>query len=65
MNLIYPTICDIKKINDFVIDIELLKIWNLQYPPDNEELERNNLIKLNQGNDNPFVINHKLINKIF
>ena len=65
MILIYPSICDIKKINDFVIDINLLKIWNLQYPPDNQEIQRNNLIKLNQGNDNPFIINHKLINKIF
>ena len=64
MSLIYPTICDIKKINDFLIDIELLKLWNIQYPPDNEEIERNNLIKFNQGNHNPFIINHKLINKL-
>ena len=64
MNIMYPTICDIKKINDCVIDIELLKLWNMQYPPDKREIQRNDLIKLNQGNHNPFIINYKLINKL-
>nr|UZT28800.1 secreted nuclease [Nucleocytoviricota sp.]UZT29076.1 secreted nuclease [Nucleocytoviricota sp.] len=65
MYLIYPELCDIHKINDFILEVELLKEWNKQYPPDNEEYERNRLIKLFQGNFNPFIDNHKLINKIF
>jgi endonuclease I len=65
MYLIYPHLCDLHKINDFILEIDLLREWNKQYPPDNEEFERNRLIKLFQGNFNPFIDNHKLINKIF
>ena len=65
MYLIYPNLCDLHKINDFILEMNLLKEWNNQYPPDNEEYERNYLIKLFQGNNNPFIENHKLINKLF
>lgn len=65
MYLIYPDLCDMHKINDFLLDVILLKQWNSEYPPDNEEIERNRLIRLYQGNINPFIDNYKLINKIF
>lgn len=65
MYLIYPNLCDLHKINDFILEINLLKEWNKEYPPNNEEYQRNKLIKLFQGNNNPFIENYKLINKIF
>ena len=65
MYVCYPEICDIYKINDFILEIKILKKWNKEFPPDNEEFERNKLIKNFQGNVNPFIENYKLINKIF
>ena len=62
MNLIYPNMCYVKTINEFLLNIEILKEWNNNYPPDYEEIERNNIIKNYQGNCNPFISNYKLIN---
>lgn len=42
----------------------LLKKWNLEDPPSKQEKNRNNIIEAIQGNRNPYVDNHKLINKI-
>lgn len=45
-----------------VLDYELIIKWNLLYPPTTIEIERNNIIKQIQGNDNPFITYY---NKIY
>jgi hypothetical protein len=39
--------------------------WHLQDPVDRTEIERNNNIKLYQGNDNPFIIDASLPSRLF
>lgn len=65
MHIIYPDICTIAKINNNVIDIELLKYWNNLYPSSLQEHARNKLIYMYQGNFNPFIENNDLVNDFF
>ena len=44
-----------------VLDFNLLIKWNFLYPPTHHEIERNNIIKNIQGNDNPFISKYKKI----
>ncbi|MBC8882575.1 endonuclease [Flavobacterium piscinae] len=39
--------------------------WHNQDPVDQIEMERNNKIKLYQGNDNPFIIDATLAERLF
>ena len=57
MKLIYPKI----SISD-VIDEDLLLYWNNKYKPHSLEFKRNIVIKKNQGNYNPFILNYQLLN---
>ena len=40
---------------NLVIEKELLLEWNKKYPPNKLELHKNNIVKLYQGNLNPFI----------
>ncbi|MEM1369007.1 MAG: SAV_2336 N-terminal domain-related protein [Cyanobacteria bacterium P01_H01_bin.15] len=44
---------------------DVLYRWHLQYPPTPEEVERNKKIRQQQGNDNPFVIDPSLVERIY
>lgn len=46
---------------DNVINIDLLKKWNKIYPPSENEIQRNNIIKKYQGNNNIFIEDYLLI----
>ena len=50
---------------DNVIDINTLKKWNILYPPNLYEKNRNNIIKYYQGNENIFITNFLLIKDFF
>lgn len=45
-------------------NIATLKEWHLAYPPQEEELERNEKVFAVQGNRNPFISNPNLINRL-
>lgn len=45
-------------------DIETLKKWNREFPPDDREKFRNDQINQTQGNRNPFVDDYTLIDQI-
>jgi endonuclease I len=60
MGLIYPEL-DIQD----VIDLRLLKEWNLKHPPDNREIVRNKKIQNIQCNQNPFIIVPELVESHF
>ena len=47
-----------------VIDIELILKWNLLYPPTQIEINRNEIIKSIQGNDNPYISKYNKIKHI-
>ena len=49
----------------FSQQIETLKEWNMQDPPDHQEIVRTWKISEIQGNINLFVIDHNLINEYF
>lgn len=40
---------------NLVIEKELLFDWNKQYPPNSLEVKKNNIVKLYQGNTNPYI----------
>jgi deoxyribonuclease-1 len=44
--------------------LRMLKAWNNVDPPDKWEIERNSLIEEVQGNRNPFIDDHNLINTV-
>lgn len=44
--------------------IEMFMRWNREHPPDAFELRRNDLVEKWQGNRNPFVDDHTLVDKI-
>ena len=54
-----------KRLDWFLKQIETLKIWNRQDPPDEAEMKRTFAIQKIQGNVNPFIIDHKLIDKLY
>jgi len=54
-----------KRLDWFQKQIETLKIWNRQDPPDEAEMKRTFAIQKIQGNVNPFIIDHKLIDKLY
>jgi len=56
--LIYP---ELKDNLYYVIDKENLINWCLENPATENEINKNNLIKENQGNNNPFVLDNELI----
>jgi len=60
MGLIYPEL-DIKE----VIDLRLLKKWNEEHPPDNQEIIRNKKIQCIQYNENPFISVPELVDTHF
>jgi len=43
---------------------EMLRSWNRADPPDEWEMGRNSLVEMIQGNRNPFVDQHDLVNRI-
>ena len=51
--------------NNFWNNLETLKRWNVSYPPGKFEIMRNYRIKNIQGNVNPYIINHHMIDNIF
>ncbi len=44
--------------------IEVLMRWNREFPPDAFELRRNDLVEEYQGNRNPFVDDHAMVDRI-
>jgi len=45
--------------------ISTLLQWHIDDPVDQEEIDRNNAIKLQQGNDNPFIIDATLAARVY
>ncbi|WP_425402012.1 endonuclease [Hahella ganghwensis] len=45
-------------------DLSQLKRWHHVDPPSAEEIERNNLIREIQGNDNQFIVNPEAADSI-
>ena len=43
-------------------EVERLMSWNNSDPADEWEIEKNDMVKIHQGNDNPFVTNYKKLN---
>ncbi|MFK7781706.1 endonuclease [Psychroserpens sp.] len=48
----------------FFMKFTLLQ-WHTDDPVDQEEIDRNNAIKLQQGNDNPFIIDATLASRVY
>jgi hypothetical protein len=44
--------------------LSVLLEWNAQFPPDEWELRRNSVIRSYQGNDNPFILDHTLAERV-
>lgn len=48
-----------------VADVDTLKSWNSQYPPDDREKTRNDVVNQTQGNRNPYVDDYTLVDQAF
>ena len=55
----YPEITTMSE----VADLDLLKKWNSQFPPDSYEKERQELVNETQGNRNPYIDDPSLVDK--
>jgi len=53
------------KDNGAIGKLSTLKAWNAQFPPSDEEYNRNNLIYDIQGNRNPFIDHPEWVDEIF
>lgn len=45
--------------------LETFKQWNHQFPPTQQEIDRNNAINQTQGNRNPYIDDYTLVDKAF